>query len=369
MPPPLLAARFPVLDSAGWQLRAEASCFEASDATPVRGLQGDWARYSPRAGGNVALQQASVSVAAQRAGWELAATVRSEFVVRGSRGAFDAVHAYKQREAPADGSVLAVDAQAQGLVWAGLRGARTWALQAGPATALQFSAAVTLLQPRRVRLTDVSGGVAYRAATGYAFDARTREQDSQARVAGYGDAGTRGSGYSADLALLWQPEPDSFVNLSVVDALSRVRVPRVFTEATTLSSATRRTDADGYLDYRPLATGRDSSQTVALRLAPKWSLSAGTRFGSAAGDALSGAVAGVRWERVSGVDLPAVWATLPWHRGPLAGWHLQADADLRFASIGLGLTGPHGALMLRSSHADPTRAHALGWQASLHWPL
>jgi hypothetical protein len=376
MPPGLLPLRLPVAAAAGdvWQVQTQAAVFSASDATPVRGFGGDWARYHPRAGRNSAMQQAWLDLSLQRGGWELGAVLRGDLLVAGSRGGFDAVHAYKQRLTPADGEALDVQAQASGVVWAGLRAARSWTLVPGKgqgdgqATAgLRLTAALTPLQVRRVRLTGAQGSVQYASATGYAFDAATLQQASDRQFGGQGTRDATGGGYTSDLGLLWQPTPGWFANLSVVDAFSRLRVNGVATEAMQLSSSTRQLDARGYLDYRPLLAGRNSATDLRLQLARKWSATVGVSAPDLWAGAAAGSLVGVRWEHIDGLDLPAVWAALPVAAlGP--GWQLQLDAETRWRSLGVGLQGPRAALWLRTSSLRPGQAAALGWQASVNLP-
>ena len=368
MPTPLLPTRLPVPDAPGWTLRAEAANFEVADATPVRALSDDWARYHPRGGRNAALQSARIELVAAHARWEVAAALRSDILIEGSRGAFDLVHAYKQRQTPADGSAFAVDAQEQGVVSAGLRGARTWVLRPGSDNGLQATAALTLLSVRRVQVTDVRGEVQYSTAAGYAFDAHTLQQDSRKPFGGFGTSGTTGNGYTLDAGLLWQASPDTFVNLSAGDVLSRLRIRNVAMQQTTLSSSTSSLDGNGFLAYKPLVNGRNSASDVSLRLTRKWSASVGTRIGAhiglPAGHALDDALVGARWERIGNIDLPALWAVLPLWPGMAA----QMDAETRFRSFGIGLTTRHGSLLLRSSSLPVGTSRALGWQASFMLP-
>jgi hypothetical protein len=361
MPASLLPMRLPIEPTPAWVAHARADSFEASDATPVRAIDSDWQRYAPRDGRNVALQSARVELGATQRGWELAAVVRSEILIEGSRDAFDVVHAYKQRQEPVGGSAFAPRAHAEGVVFAGVRGARTWALGSGAEPAVQLSAALSLLSVRRVQQVDAGGQVRFDTALGYAFDAQTLRQDSHQQFGGYGRRDATGSGYTMDLGLLWQPSADTFVNLSAVDLLSRLRVNGVSTEQATLSSTTAALDANGFLDYKPLVTGRDSSATLDRRLARKWSACAGTRFSALGGEMLAGG----RWERVGGLDLPALWAVVP----VAPGWLLQLDGELRFGSIGIGLKTRHASLLLRSQSPAVSRSHALGWQLAFNVPL
>ncbi len=377
MPAPLLPVRLPVAsttEGAGWVLRAEAADFSAVDATPVRALEGDWATYHPRGGRNHALQTARIELSAASRQWEVAATARSDIRIQGSRGAFDVVHAYKQRSTPADGSSFTVDAQERGVVWAGLRGARSWALGGSAAVpAWQLTAALTVLSVRRLQQVDASGEVRYSDLTGYDFNAQTLRMDNHKDFDGWGARNTTGRGVTTDLGLLWQPSDRAFVNLSVVDLASRLTVDQVPTEATSLSSAVFGVDDRGYLDYKPLVNGRYSASDVRLQLARKWSLAAGWRLdggpGSGTGDSgtgiADGAVLGARWEHIGGLDLPALWLTWP----VLPGWTLQLDAETRFRSLGIGVATRYASLLLRTRSLPVGESSALGWQAALRWPF
>lgn len=361
MPVARLPERLPVPSDSAWRVTNLTALFEASDATPVRALSGDWLQYHPRDGRNAALQSARLELAASRARWEFGAALRSDIVINGARGAFDIVHAYKQKLTPASGSSFELDAAEQGVIWAGLRGARTWVLTPGADHSVQLTTALTLLSVRRIQLTHVAGTAQYGSAAGFDFNAQTMQQDSQVQFGGYGKPGTVGSGYTTDIGVLWQPSSRSFVNLSISDAWSHLRVKQVATEQMSASSSTRLFDSNGYLDYHPLLNGQDNAQDVSLRLKRKFSLSAGTRRDLTAS---TSAVVGARWEHMAGISMPSVWAAVPMS----AGLTLQLDADVRFKSFGVGLTGRHGSLMLRSQSASVSAARALGWQASLNVP-
>jgi hypothetical protein len=361
MPTARLPERLPVEANSAWTVKAEATQFEAADATAVRALSGDWSNYRPRGGRNVALQSARLELSASKAQWEVGAALRSDIVIDGSRGAFDIVHAYKQKREPASGSEFNLDATEQGVIWAGLRGARTWVLRPGTEHGLQLTTALTLLSVRRIQLTDVSGSVSFNNAAGFDFKAQTTQRDSHVQFGGYGKEGAVGGGYTTDIGLLWQPTARSFVNLSISDTASRLRVKQVATEQMSASSTTRLFDSNGYLDYHPLLNGRDSAQDVSLRLSRKTSLSAGTRVDFSAAMSV---VVGARWEHIAGIHMPSVWAAVPMP----GGLSLQLDADTRFNSFGVGINGRFGSVMLRSQSTSVSASRALGWQASLNFP-
>ena len=341
-----------------------AAQFEASDAVPVRALSGDWRQYSPRDGRNVALQSARLEVSASKGPWEVSTAVRSDIVIGGERGAFDVVRAYKQKLEPASGSSFELNAVEQGVIWTGLRGARTWVLVPGADNSVQLTAALALLSVRRVQLTTVNGTAGYDSAAGFNFNAQTLRQDSYVDFGGYGKPRTTGNGYTTDFGLLWQPTARSFVNVSASDAFSKLEVRSVATEEISASSTTRLFDTSGYLDYRPLLNGRNSSQDLALKLLRKWSLSAGMQLDESVWKSTT---VGARWEHVDGTAIPSLWASTPLPVWQQAGLALQLDADTRFKSVGVGLNSRFGSVMLRSQSSSVSASRALGWQAALNW--
>ncbi len=362
LPAPLLPMRLPVAASERWELRASAVDFEANDATAVRGLSGDWARFKPRKGTNVTLQSAQADLTASRDRWEIATVVRGEALIAGPRSTWEAVHVYKQKQTPEDGARYALDAHQDGVILAGVRGAHTWAIPLeSDERPLQLTAALSWLSVRRLQRVDVDGAVQYSAASGYGFEAQGQRQDSGRQYGGYGNLGTTGRGYAVDLGLLWQPTASTFVNLSAMDLLSRLSVPHVGTQQATLSSATTSIDSAGYLNYQPLVSGRYSSQDLDRRLTRKWSLTAGMRL-SDSDDALR---VGARWERFGTVDMPALWAVLP----IVQGWSLPVDGDMRFRSIGVGLRSHSLTLMVRTRSLPVGQSQSLGWQASFNLPI
>ena len=303
-PAGLLPARLPIDGGERWRLRTAVAAFDAADAVPVRDFSGSWDRYSPRAGRNAAIEMLQAEVSASRRHWEVALVARSEIVIDGSRGAWDAVRADKQRQAPPAGTRLDADVAGRGIGWVGLRGARSWSF-GGPQGTLpsagrwQFTLAATLMSVRRVQTLAASGRVDFDGRR-YAFDAAGTRRDSYREFADYGTPRTLGVGVGADLGIAWQPTARSFVNLSVVDALSALRVDGVATQDAAVSSSTATTGADGYVDYRPLLAGRYSSQSLRTSLPRKFSLNGGLAFDPPWGG--RAALAGLRLEQVCGLD-------------------------------------------------------------------
>ena len=216
---------------------------------------------------------------------------------------------------------------------------------------------------RRVQTLAASGRVDFDGSR-YAFDAAGTRRDSYREFAGYGTPRTLGAGVGADIGIAWQPSARSFVNLSVVDALSALRIDGVATQDAAVSSSTASTGADGYVDYRPLLAGRYSSQSLRSSLPRKFSLHGGMRLRAAVGRPHR-TRRRCASSRSSGLTLPAAWAVLP-----LAGGvSLQLDAETRFRSLGVGLAGRYGGVFLRTRSLPVGTSRTLGWQLALNLPL
>lgn len=361
MPVSLLPMRLPVPDVPTWAVQGTAADFEAADVTPPRAFSGDWRRYTPRANQNATLQSARIELGASRQRWELAAVIRSDIMITGPRSTFDLVHAIKQNQAPAGGTAFTLDAHDAGAVWTGVRGAHTWVLRPGTDQGLMLTGAVTLLSVQRVQRADAAGRLSYSAITGYTVSAQARRQDSHQQFGGYGQKDVTGTGATADLGLLWQPDVRNFVNLSAVDLLSRLSVAGVSTQQIVAASPNGSLSANGFLEYQPLLSGRNGAANVDTKLDAKWSISAGTAIGVTALPAW----VGVRWEHIDSVDMPALWAALPLS----ADLRLQLDVEFRFHSIGVGLVSRFGALMLRTQSLPVGQSRAIGWEAAFVLPL
>ncbi len=287
--------------------------------------------------------------------------MRSDILFSASRGAVDVVHVYKQKLKLPEGSDVAVATQETGLIFAGLRVAHTWIFESAPGQSLQATGALTALSVQSVQHWDVSGRAGYTNADGYSLNAQVLRQNSRKQFSGYGMNHPDGYGYTADLGVMWTPTEHSFINVSAVDLFSQVNVRGVAAQRAKVSSSTKSTDAQGYVEYKPLVSGRYSSERVGLRLNPKLGVSGGVRVDWLDTRALLGA----RLEHVANINIPSLWAVLPLS----AGFSLQFEAETRFHSFGLGLHHRYGSLMLRTSSLDISHSEALGVQAAVNIPF
>jgi len=354
--------RLPVPDAQTWQTSLRLGVYESADAVSVRRLEGDWAAYRPRSGDNAVVQGAQLELAAARRGWELALTSRTEGLLIGSRGAFDLVHAYKRKQIPSAGTSLQVDVQASGLWLSGLRVAHSGGTAgfASPGDdrasgGWRWTLAATGLAVRRAVTAQARGQASFDAGAPDSFSATASRSDTSKSFGGFGNAGARGAGVSLDAGLAWQGRGGLLVNLSAVDLWSRVEIDGAATQTARLSSQTLGTDAQGYLDYRPALTGQNRAASLLARLARKWSLSV---EGPLRVPALGLSRVGAQWARMGALNRPTVW----WSHPLVAGWTGTLEADPRFDAVGIGLSGPSLALMLRAGIDPERRPRVIGGQ-------
>ncbi len=361
--------RLPVPQADAWTVTARLALHEASDALPLRAMEGDWARYRPRDGRQVAAQHVRVEVVAARAGWEFAAHRGSEALLTGSRDAYDLVHAYKRRAEPAAGTTFDARVLAHGAQTTGVRLAHSGRFGWGRANEVSARAAgwrwslgATVLHVHRSLAAELRGSARYGAGGPEAFEGSATRHDSGKQFGGFGNAGAAGQGFSVDAGLSWRGAGGLAVDLSLVDVVSRLELDRVAAQTLALSSQVLSYDADGYLAYRPALTGRNSAARVRTELLRKTTLAVDRRVEL---PGLGDTRLGLRWVRIGSLDT----AALTFGHSLCCGLSGVLEWDPRFQGIGLGLTGRAGALMLRTSVGSDTRSHVRGGQLTWAWTL
>ena len=356
--------RLPVAQAEAWTVSARLGWSEGSDALPLRAMEGDWSRYQPRPGNQVAAQFAQAEVSAARSGWEFAIHRRSELLLTGSRGAFDLVHAYKRRAQPAPGTAFSARVVAQGAKTTGVRVARTWG--AGPRQRMRgdhedagwrWTLAATALSVHRSLAADLRGSASYGPGGPEAFEGTATRHDSSKQFGGFGNAGATGQGLSVDAGLSWGRIDGLRLNLSLVDVWSHLELAEVAAQSLRLASATLAYDADGYLVYRPALNGQNRSASLRTQLLRKSSLVADWPLNL---PVLGEVRMGARWTRVGTLDMPALTLGRPL----ASGWVGMLELDPRFHAVGVGFASRSGALMLHTGGGVGARSHFRGVQVS-----
>ncbi len=334
-----------------WQAYADVQLWAAYDATPIRQFDGTWDTYAPRAGRNVFLQRHRAEVGVEKDGWRVGLEYRLEGTLVTDRETLDFYHAYQQRLRPDGARTYTLDAQFKTWSAAGLRVARTFALNESGA-ALMVSGALYAHPSNRE--SEINGNINYQPVDEYGGNARYRESDTRYRYPFMQDSSQTSSGASVSMALQWPLGEQVTANLALNDLWSRMRWSNLPEKTQNLNSNVTSVDQDGYINYKPLLTfknsridksgsiGMSSAASLTYRL-DRWSMKAGL-------------------DRIEGTTIPAVAATYGSNWGAFTGSY-----ESRFKTVGIGYDHGPFRLHLRANRWPLSQASAIGLDARLHY--
>ncbi len=335
-----------------WRPYAQLQSWAAYDAIPLRDFDGKWERdYAPIGSTNRFLQRHRAGFGVEKDGWSIGVEYRLESSLDADRDTLDLYRMYKQKAQPALARDFKVDARLKAWAGAGVRGGRTFALGAANGPLLKLSAAVygTL----RNRDADADGTVAYLPGNAYGFNARYADSNSRYRYMFMEERPQSSSGASVSLALQWPLSEQLTAHLALNDLWSRLRWSNLPSEYKHIDSRVSSTDQDGYVNYQPLLSGKNS-------LIEK----SGT-IGASAALSLSYQLAQwqlrTRLDRLDGIVIPTLSA------GYRSGWGVfSASYESRFNMLGLGYEHGPFRLHLRSNRWPINQASAAGLDAGLY---
>ena len=334
-----------------WQAYAGVQLWAAYDAIPLRQFDGNWAAYAPRDGRNVFLQRHRAEAGVEKDGWRVGFEYRQEGSLVTNRDTLDFYHAAQQSLRPDGARAYTFDAQFKSWSAAGLRVARTFALEPKGA-ALTVSGAL-YAHPRN-RDIDVNGKIDYRPVDQYGINAQYRESDTHYRYPFMQKKDQTFSGASVSMALQWPLGERVTANLALNDLWSRMRWSNLPAVTKNLNSEVTNVDQDGYVNYRPLLSGQNSlidksgsinmssAASLSYRL-DQWRMKVGL-------------------DRIEGTTIPAVTATYGFAWGALTGSY-----ETRFKTFGIGYDHGPFRLHLRANRWPLNQASAIGLDAGLHY--
>jgi hypothetical protein len=334
-----------------WQAYAEVQLWAAYDAIPLRQFDGTWGAYAPRDGRNVFLQRNRAEIGVEKDGWRVGLEYRVEGTLVANRDTLDFYHAYQQRLRPDTPRAYALDAQFKAWSAAGLRVARAFALD-GSGAALTVSGAL-YAHPRN-RNIDVNGKVDYQPVDNYGFNAQYRESDTRYRYPFMPEVSQSSSGASVSMALQWPLGERVTANLALNDLWSRMHWANLPSLTQNLNSNVTSIDQDGYVNYRPLLTfknsridksgsiGMSSAVSLTYRL-ELWRIKA-------------------EMNRIEGTAIPALAATYNSNWGAFTGSY-----ESRFKTVGIGYDHGPFRIHLRTNSWSLNQASAIGLDAGLHY--
>lgn len=331
---------------------SDISAWQASDAVPISQIEDVWTAYSPRAGRNTALMRSRIAAGVERNRWRLGLELRQDAYLVTNRDTLDAFYMVQQKRTPAPPASFALQGQyfawqAQGLrighAFDGLR-------IAGRTGSIELSAAVYGRQ--RLRERSVYGILTYPRAGTYGFAASHVDADSRMTYPFMGEA-PRASGAALSLAATLPLAEAWTLRLRADDVASRLRWKNLPLNAESLSSDVGSYDEHGYVNYRPLLSGRKRQLTQRFRI-PRYTAAALDYRHQDWG-------ASVHVARYAGETIP----TLSLSRQ--VGWlTLHANVETRFESAGIGVDAGNFRLLLQSDTIKLERAKTRSLQLHYH---
>ena len=333
----------PAGDPSGWAPYLEVRLWEAYDGIAIRQFERDWSvGFAPKAGRNVMFQRNRLEAGVENGPWRLAFEYRQQAVLRTTGETMQLVYRYKQRIRQGAPATYDVDAEAEGWSAKGLRASRWFEVPGAAAGAPRLNLAVALYGTPRVRENAVSGQVDGESS----FRVAQTDVNSSFYYPFMG-AKASGSGASVSAALDWPLGEASRFGLKIDDLWGRLKLRNVPQTEQVIDSAVVHYDEQGYINYRPLLSGRNSQigKTMAMRRFGAATLS--SRFGQ------WGVAAQV--ERYAGISIPTFTASRAFAWGKVS-----ASVETRFKTLGVGFERHDFHIALQSDRLELSQAKSVG---------
>ncbi len=346
----------PMDAAAGTGVSAALRYFAGNDPVSARQYHSDWqGSYHPRNGLNVGFVSVRAGIGAQAGGWRLSKVARTELLVESGREMTDLMHLYKTRISASPGRTYSVDVEYAGYAAKGWRIDKAWRWQARPGHDISFGLGYSLLEGNRVRSGSAQGSLTSLGNGNYAF-AVMRDDAYTGKTYPFQTPGSpEGSGGGIDLGLEWKMPQGARLEWIANDVLGRMRWRDIPGTLSNAGTGVTGTDANGYIVYAPVLSGRNARREFTQKLPVRWALGVE-----------------VPWR-----DFYVLGSLSHLQRSffPLLGlgwnirdgWRLQADYDFRFKTYGFKLAAGRGFIAVRASQSDLNEARAYGASAGVSW--
>ncbi|NRR31383.1 hypothetical protein HSX11_14475 [Oxalobacteraceae bacterium] len=336
-----------------WRPYVQMQSWAAYDAMPLRDFSGKWENnYSPKPGINHFLQRHRAGFGVEKDGWTVGVEYRLEASLAADRDTLDLYRMYKQKVRPALARDFNVDARLKAWSAGGMRVGRTFALGDSAVKGPLLMLSGALYGTLRNRELDAGGTVRYTPDDAYGFDARYQDTNTRYRYMFMEEQPQHSSGTSVSMALQWPLSEQLTANLALNDIWSRLRWSNLPSVYKSINSQVSSTDQDGYVNYQPLLSGKNSL------------IDQRASIGSSAALSLSYQLAQwdlrMRLDRIEGVTIPAASA------GYRTAWGIFAGSyETRFNTVGLAYTKGPFRLQLRSNRWPLSEASAAALDVGL----
>ena len=240
-----------------WSTYLEVDSFTHSEPVTVKGYLNDW--DSPFFGGSNAITDTRIESGARYGAWEISLLQRVDYSIHSdlNTSLFYYQSKHKQPLVPRRNYRLSIDAHH----YAGDALRLGYRTSLSPSATLRFSSA--LFRANQVRSTRLRGNAQAITTQDYDFEFQLDEYYSANNLL-HRELNSRpqGKGGWIELDLEWIPLPDWTVQLQVRDLLGRVYwddVQYTHADAYSVAGANKNYDEEGYVQYNPILSGRDST--------------------------------------------------------------------------------------------------------------
>ena len=310
--------------ASGWAVFTDVDFWRAYDAFPISQFDRRWSDYTPRAGRNTFFQRDHAIVGVAHNGWRLGWEFRQDAVLHADRATLDAVYLYRNRAHPDQAASFAVQADYTAMQSAGLRIGRAFdgPTLAGRPVRVDVSGAVYTGQ--QYRTVGVSGTVTYASTNTYGFDVVHHDANTRATFPFLDGGNTNAKGTSLSIGAAISLTSRWTTQLQADDLLSHMRWKRLPVTDEAIRSNVTSYDDNGYLNYRPLLSGRNQQVERAVSI-PRHTVATLTYD-----DGQWGLEA--QWTRYAGIHIPTFSVV---HHFPAL--TLRGNVETRFDTLGIGL--------------------------------
>jgi hypothetical protein len=336
----------------GWAPYVDIDLWRVSDAVPISEFESDWTNgFSPKSGRNVVLMRNRAAVGMENDRWRMGYEARQGAWLDTNRGTLEMFRLYKQRQDPDGPTVFPADAHYKNWSAQGVRVGRRFDGFAIAGRMPRLFVSVAYYTNQRYRNDEIDGSVRYEGGGEYGFDVTRTDADYRAKLP-FLDATPSAKGMSLSVAADVPLSDALSLNVKIDDLWSRMRWQNLPATYETISSNVTETDSQGYLNYRPLLSGRNEQANRSIVL---------TRYGAALlsyrPHAWQGWNVAAQVERYAGVTIPTAIAAREF------GWGtISARVETRFHTLGFGVDYGNFHLLLQTDTLKQSEAKAQALQ-------
>ncbi len=227
------------------------------------------AKYVPRSGKNLAINQSQLSLGYARPGWRFSAFKKQDAWLEIEQKTLDVLNANMAGRALPSGQVMPVDVKFAGYEATGIKLEKSFQWPGLNASPWALGLGVSALMGNSLRLTEASGSV-QQTTNAYLFNVNTNDSASSATYPYIRDAKVSAEGYALDLGATYRINAQQTLGLAVNDAFSSVVWHNMPHTQFTLNNQQVGKDANGFAKASLTGTNDVNRREITQTLEPKY---------------------------------------------------------------------------------------------------